>query len=223
MTDVPHNPNDPAFLLSKRLDEPLTEAEQQRLDAWLAEDPAGRSLADQFRRVHDLLGQRGTLPADFDWDMQAQRICARIHAEVPDDAVERDLAGVDRLIEQWAQPQPEMDWDRFAGRVMQRLSPHKRPKSPVRWIIRIGAPLAAAAAVLVLTLTARVHMRPVAEVAYRVGYAHTVRTESDAMAIKPEVSVVFKRSGTRTESYGVSYMSVGATPPAPQFVEALPL
>jgi len=149
MTDEPYNPEDAALLFSRSLDEDLSDEQQERLDQALAKSDALRAEADELRSVDRLMKEWGAQPAKLDWEPYAATIRARIDAEGDED----ELRKVDEWIKRWGEKAVPVDEESFTRRVMAGIEP-SRGRSPVfALVFRIGAPLAAAAAIA-LTLTA---------------------------------------------------------------------
>ncbi len=148
MGDATYNPDDPAFLLSRSLDEELTEDEQRRLDEAMASSPPARQEAEKLRALDRLIRRWGAEKVALDWENQRHLIVAEASSE--DDA--EGLGKVDALIERWGAEVVPFDEDRFTASVMKQVASEPGRK----WrglILRLGAPLAAAAAIaLVVTI-----------------------------------------------------------------------
>ncbi len=143
MSEQSYNLDDPAFLISRSFDEPLSEEERRRLEKLLAESESLRSEADQLRAVDRLIMRWGGRPVELDWEPHA----ALVEASLDDVGDEPGLRKVDDLLERWGRQGEEVDPQRFAKAVMARIEA-SRPRSTGRSLIfRIGAPVAAAAAV----------------------------------------------------------------------------
>ena len=143
MSEQPYQPDDPAFLASRALDGDLSAKERQRLEEALAASKDLRAEAEQLRNIDRLVKRWGRDSAELDWVTYARLIHARVEAE------DGDLDTVDRLIEHWGREPVEFDERAFTGAVMAavRSQQHRTPMRSV--IFRIGAPLAAAAAVAI--------------------------------------------------------------------------
>lgn len=144
MSDSNDNPNDPAFLASRALDESLPAAAKARLDEALDASEDVRSLAMQMEAVDRLVKKWGRQSPDIDWACHEKLIKARVEAIGEED----QLHGVDDLIAKWASP-PPIDEHRFESAVMNRIR-RERPAIRRRILFRIGVPLAAAAAVAIV-------------------------------------------------------------------------
>ncbi len=138
------NPNDPAFLASRALDESLPAGVKARLDEALDASEDVRSLRKQMEAVDRLLKKWGRQSPDIDWACHEKLIKARVEAIGEDDR----LDGVDDLIAKWASP-PPIDEHRFESAVMNRIR-LERPAYRQRVLFRIGVPLAAAAAIAIV-------------------------------------------------------------------------
>lgn len=140
--------NDPLFLVSRSIDGDLSAVEQIRLDKLLAASAGLRADAEKLRAVASLLESRRLDRAQVDWKLHEKLVLAHI------DEGEADLADVDRLLQSWGQKSPDYNEQALNDAVMARVAPaRKRRRSAWRIVARLGAPLAAAAAV-VLAVTA---------------------------------------------------------------------
>ncbi len=138
------NPNDPAFLASRALDESLPVSAKAGLDQALDASEDLRTLAKQMEAVDRLVKNWGRRSPDIDWAFHEKLIKARVEAIGEDDR----LDGVDDLIAKWASP-PPIDEHRFESAVMNRIR-RERPAIRRRILFRIGVPLAAAATVAIV-------------------------------------------------------------------------
>ncbi len=103
--EQPIHPDDPGFLMSRRLDDDLTPDERRQLDELLSRD------------------------AEADRQM-------------------REYARLDQLLGEWGRAEPRIEWGRFQRDVLAAI--RRRPsasRSPWNFVIRLGTPLAAAAAI----------------------------------------------------------------------------
>lgn len=149
MSETPYNPDDLAFLISRSLDQDLGSDERQRLDQALGESEALRAWADELRAVDRLVKRWGAGPVELDWGPYTATVQARVAALDE----EEDLHRIDDWLRRWGDQRVEIDGPGFTDSVMTRIGATRR-RSPVHTLIfRLGAPLAAAAAVA-LTLTA---------------------------------------------------------------------
>ncbi len=144
MTDRPHNSNDPEFLLSRAIDESLAEPDQSRIAELMAGSAELRQADDGLRAVDALVKRWGDKKAAYDEAAFVDRVSETISGEF--DA--EDLEEVDELIARWAAHGPEVDWEKFEAGVTGRIKPAGSVRSLRRVIFRIGAPLAAAAAIV---------------------------------------------------------------------------
>jgi hypothetical protein len=148
MTDRPHNPNDPEFLLSRSFDEELSEDERRVLDEALAGSESLRAERERQVSLDKLLRRFTARKVDVDWDAFAAGVDRANAAEHPDEAAD----DFDRLLARWGQDDPEVDWERFTAEVMGRIDPVQSATPWHRMVFRIGAPLAAAAAIALAVL-----------------------------------------------------------------------
>ncbi len=139
------NSDDPGLLISRSLDDDLSDDERRRLDEALTSSDTLRREADRLSAVHDLVRRWGERPAELDWTAHAKLVLARCAAK---DEPESDAA-LDRTLEHWAMSPAGFDEDRFTSSVMDRVKRHASRAHPPTWygrIIRLGTPLVAAAA-----------------------------------------------------------------------------
>ncbi len=148
MTDRGYNPDDPGFLASRRLDEELPAEAQARLDAALSASPALREEAEQLRAVDDLVKRWGAGSEEVDSEPFVKSVVGAVESQ--HDSVE--LRRVDSLLAGWRDEDLGIDSDRFVEGVMGRVAPRRRAPGH-QWIIRLGVPLAAAAAVMFAVTT----------------------------------------------------------------------
>ncbi len=146
MSEAPHNPKDPAFLASRALDEALDAESQRALDEALEASAELRMEADQLASVDRLVKRLGEDPVELDWNAYASLISERI-AGADDEVV---ASNVDALVARWGATRVEMDGDGFSASVLQRINATEKRRSQRRFIFRLGAPLAAAAAVAMI-------------------------------------------------------------------------
>jgi len=135
------NADDILFQVSRRMDGDLSESERCALERALAESPSLLAEAEKFQALDDMLKTSARSTVEIDWTHHAKWIQANVESI----REAHDLSGVDRLLSQWTRPVPMADADAFASGVLQRIRGEKR-LSIGRYLWRIGAPLAAAAA-----------------------------------------------------------------------------
>lgn len=141
MTQV-HNPNDPLFLASRAIDGDLSTEEKQILDCALKQSPELRAEVSKLQATQGLVAQWGDAQAAIDWDAFGDSVAKLAMTESESSEVDR----VDQLVARWASSTPDIELDGFADGVMAELATKKR-SSPLRYVIRLGMPLAAAAAI----------------------------------------------------------------------------
>jgi hypothetical protein len=142
MSEKPYNPEDPAFLISRSLDRDLSEDEHRQLDQVLSESEALRAEADMLRAVDRLIKRWAAEPVELDWEPHAAMIQARVTDSDDDQALRR----IDDWLKRLGDSPVEVDGERFTAAVMAGIG--AGPQRTVRSLIfRIGAPLAAAAAI----------------------------------------------------------------------------
>ncbi len=217
MSDVPYNPDDPTFLLSRSLDEELTKTEQQKLDHALASSEAFRTEADRLRHLNQLINRWGAKPVALDWEHHA----ALTEAQLIGTGDADKLVKVDQLLGQWASQTVSIDEEAFTTAVLARVRAEQKTKPWHQVIFRLGVPLAAAAAVA-FAVTAILWHRPDSRSALtiEIGPPLVMVTPSDHSADRREPVVTFGQeedpqevtavSSARTSS-GVSFIAIGAT------------
>jgi len=152
MSEKPYNPDDPGFLISRSLDQDLSDDERRRLDQVLAESESLRAEADRLRAVDRLIKRWGARPVELDWEPHA----ATVHARVAGGDEDKNLRKLDGLLKLWGERRVSMDGERFTEAVMARVGATRRRSSTYALIFRLAVPLAAAAAVaFALTATFR--------------------------------------------------------------------
>ncbi len=144
-SEKPYIPDDPEFLASRALDEDLCADERRRLDEALAGSDELRVEAKLLGTVDHLIKQWGGDEVELDWETYAKLVRARIESL----GEEEGLQKVDEVLTRWGAARPETDGERFKTAVMRRVRADAPQRSWRRMVFRIGAPLAAAAAVAI--------------------------------------------------------------------------
>lgn len=206
------NPNDPLFLVSRDLDGDLSAAEKSRLERLLGESAELRGEALAFRRMESLLTARRDDEARIDWLNYEKLILARV--EDSDD----ESPAMEQVLHAWGRRQPEWDQEGFAGEVLSRIATPQKRAMPWWKVVRLGAPLAAAAAIVIaFTATWQTPLPVVSPAPLAVVEIH----RSDARSSASAVSIVsFARSMPRPapleESVSFGYMTLGSSPMSQQ-------
>jgi hypothetical protein len=203
------NWNDPLFLVSRSIDGDLSASEQVRLDEVLAASAELGLDAEKLRRVAGLVESRRAAAAQIDWEIHGQLILAQISEE------KLDLAGVDSVLQQWSARTPQYDERDLARNVMAQIAPaRQRRRSAWRATLRLGAPLAAAAAVaLAVTATwfaPATKSSMMAVTIVQIGPPEDFGRPSSETIVsfaKPAASVV-----DANESLSFGYMTLGSSP-----------
>ncbi len=149
MNETPYNADDPAFLLSRSLDEELSDEELRRLESAMASSGALRLEAENLRALDELVKRWAARKPEVDFDCHAVLTVARAGEKCDDD----ELRKVDRLIERWGSQGVSIEAQPFTAAVMERVTCGPGHKPRRRLIFKIAAPLAAAAA-LAFAITA---------------------------------------------------------------------
>lgn len=237
----PDNLNDPLFLASRLLDGDVSPEERREIEALLRESPQLQAELDGMRRAEELV--RRALGASIEMDWEAHRAGVRrqldseaspsqdgapvlaTHSDSGDsDADER----LDAILSGWAASAPHVDSERFVAEVHGRLRRSVPRRSLSYRVIRLAAPLAAAAAVGIVVLMG---LRPGPESAATNESTRTVvRIGPSSMVVSPAPSeatvvVAFDRSSREsagTWSGGVGMTVVSAAEPAAGAATPLP-
>jgi hypothetical protein len=147
--------NDPRRLLSRELDEALSAEDRLRLEAWLAESEGNRIERDRLAKLSRLL-QEWAHPVVTE---QQADLADAVHVRLAANEKNPEFDTVDDALRQWGRDQPEIDWNLYSAQVLIRIKKEQRRKRAARVVFRIGAPLAAAAA-LVFAWTAGIGVSP---------------------------------------------------------------
>lgn len=144
------NSLDPEFLLSERIDRALSEQEQRVVDDAIASQPELRNVARSYERLRDLLGAWAEDCPASDADGFERGVRQALRSE-------RDAPGIDAELANWAGSAPTPSADDFVASVRAEIL--SRPSAlagaearrPLRfpWL-KLGAPFAAAAAIVLL-------------------------------------------------------------------------
>jgi hypothetical protein len=154
-------------LLSERLDGTLTAEELTEVQRTVAGDPKAAATLQQYERLHGLLANWRSLPANVDWKAFAAATSAGVSKEERLAATQRGASSaadddVDRLVRRAAGDMPEVDWAALKSGIsaaVQREAEQTRRETVVvsapwrrvmSWTGRVGLPLAAAAAIALL-------------------------------------------------------------------------
>jgi len=167
MTDAPYNADDPGFLLSRSLDERLSEGDRLRLDEALAADANLADEASALRRTDALLKRIGREAVGVDASVFEATIAARVAEAAEERAA--DLEGVDDVLGRWAKQSPTYDEQALATSVMLEVRRSKVSPFWQRTVGRVGVPIAIAASILfavTLPLWVPFLAKPVAVVQY---------------------------------------------------------
>lgn len=220
MSEPTYNPDDPAFLASRSLDEDLPESEQRRLDHSLSVSDSLRREAEQLRVVDQLVKRSGAEEVDIDWDAYADLVVANALAGQDEEGDGK----LDDLLERWGSRQPEADSEAFTAAVMARIEPKRRRLRP-NLIYRIGAPLAAAAAVA-LAVTASFWVRSLHAPVSEVVIGRLVETVASAPSPPRTAVVSFRRepaeAAAQTATPGISFMAFSAIPAPKEWSDEAP-
>jgi len=166
------------FLMSQAIDGQLSDEDADRLDRVLAEDADARAEFERMQRLDNLIGAWGRQPAPVDEDRTGRAMADRVREQAEfaisqtldgDDGAADELAAYAQrdpdlglvehqyrrlaaALDAWGSYEPAVDYDKLHERLCQTIRAERAGQSggwPVR-IIRLYAPLAAAASLLVV-------------------------------------------------------------------------
>jgi len=207
MSDSEYNPHDPLFLLSQSIDGELTPAQRQELDSALAASAELRAEAEQLRTLCDLIQMWGTQDHGLDTENLGDEVTA--HLSEVEEAESAELAGIDDLLRRWSEAAPEVDWERFHGAVMERIAPARRAVPIWGRVLRLGTPLAAAAAIALAYLG---YLRP--------WDTEVPRTPAVVVQVGPQVEALARVP--QEDVFQVSFGRESAPPPASEELQRGP-
>lgn len=227
MQEAPYNANDIEFLLSRGLDEVLSDADRARLSAATAEDRKLAEEVSRLRRLSALLRRFARDQVDVESSGFEQRVRTLIEGNVtPVRSADGDR--VDQLLRRWGDESPNVDEGAFAGSVMREV--RRSAVASPRWgrTLRVlGVPMAIAASIVftvMLPLWFSSAARPVAVVEFGARFVGSARAQGGAL----ESDVVYGKASApdvvaRAERSGVAYLSVGSDPMEPTSEEVPPI
>ncbi len=212
MNQERYNPDDPLFLISRALDGDLSNARRRRLDEALAKSPSLRVQADRLGAVDQLIKRWALQKAGVD----LVRFEARVLAKIAEEADREDHGKLDRLLKQWSARRPAVNEEAFVQAVLDKLGRSDRAAPWPRRVFRIGAPLAAAAAVI-LAVTATIWFKPAQAVVVNVAIGpvssevYASRTRTSAQVVVSFARAPVEAAPARVREPGVSFTAVGAS------------
>lgn len=229
MIDETYNPNDPEFLASRALNEQLTDKERALLDRALAESPELRAEVQRLGGVSDLIARWAAASPEIDWETHAKLIDADVVSESELEAA--GLEAVDRLVGTWGSRRVELNEEAFTASVLDRIAPEEstHSRSFSRMVFRVGAPLAAAA-VIVLAVSLQFFPTGAPGALSVVSIGPIVGSNEDAPVSDdaPQMVVSFARAETpesvaSTPRSSFRFVSIHVSPQVEVMDEALPL
>ena len=189
------------------MDGDLSDAERAQLEQLLSANESLRREAAELQKVGGWVFACRQSQPQIDWKSHAKLAQAAIDAE-------SDLAGVDHLLSRWGGQVPLYDERALVKGVMARIAPARQAaRARWRYVARLGAPLAAAAAIVV-ALTANwqepVMPKAVPITEVRVGPVATNSTDDLVVSFAQALVIAPSKAGGNTETIG--YMALGAGP-----------
>lgn len=222
MTADAYNPDDLAFLISRGLDGDLSPEERRRLDESLAQSESLRTEASKLETVDRLIRRWGRMPVEVDWKHHAALTSACVES-----ADDERLGQVDDLLRRWRNRNVGVEAIDLTAGVLAKIRSERRRTRPYRLVLRLGMPLAAAAAIA-LAVTVSTWFTPPRDPIYRVAIGPSSRFTAVAeRGIEPRVVVSFAQSVEATTTQetppAVGFATIGVEPLGSAGEESLPL
>jgi len=214
MTTSDYNPHDIEFLISRAIDGDLGPDEQRLLQERLARSGDLRDEAERLRKVAQLVSQWGTEQPDVDWASHAKLVQAASTERADGDPQ------LDRVLRGWAAERPVVDEIGFLAGVMSQIGARRavsrsgNQRRVLRPLLRIGAPLAAAA-VLAFSVSTFLWNGPAT------GGAVSVITMGPAYVAKDKGRAVVsfardvRQAAASTDASSITFLTLGAAPVNP--------
>jgi len=223
MTGDAYNPDDPAFLISRALDDDLPEAERRRLDDALGQSESLRTEALKFEAVDRLVQRWGRRSVELDWRSHA----ALTRASAAEGTGDTGSRKIDELLRRWGGRSDEVEAVDLTVGVLAEIRGERRRAPPQRYLLRIGLPLAAAAAII-LTVTTTTWFAPPPQPICRIAIGPSSR---ETMRVAPETgSTVVVSFARPTEALAVlptvpsvGFATIGVEPIGAGLEESAPL
>lgn len=220
MNGEAYNLDDPLFAVSRSLDEDLPEDERRKMEEALAASESLRAEAEALRATDRLVKRWASTPAELDWRRHAELIEAQATGEES-----KELEKVDHLLGRWGRTEPLLDEDAFAAAVMAKVRSEGRRSMRSSLLFRLGAPLAAAAAVAI-AITGSLWLRPSSEPTTYVAYVSSYSSDQVHLDRRSVGVVSFVRTPVEPDAMvvptGMSFGSVGSAVGYDQDQEVLP-
>ncbi|MBI1826754.1 MAG: hypothetical protein HY287_09645 [Planctomycetes bacterium] len=211
LTTQANNSDDLRFLMSRSLDGDLSADESARLELALAASADLRDERQEMVAVDRLVMEWGSHPVEIDWASHRTLIEARISCDAK---AETDANRVDNLLADWVARGNIGEVD-LRGRVLAQIRGANRVATPLRWVIRLGLPLAAAAAITIAVLLPNMKNSPMPVSTSIVTFVHSGRADSP-FASDAVTMVLFERTlppSPVTPSGGSMELIVVGSPP----------
>lgn len=225
MSDTPYNPDDPALLISRGMDQDLSEAEQRRLDEALAESPALRAEAEQIRAIDALVKRWAARSAEVESTPFVETVLAAV--ELEDD---HDLRQIDRWLRGFGRDELNVDSEEYTAEVLAKLKSRQRRPQRRPLVFRLGVPLAAAAALAFAVTAPRWWPLADTQPRCRIEIARgafmsdgDVDPSGRAAAVVTIARLPRKLASAQSTRSGVSLVAFGSEPVADAFEEVPPL
>jgi hypothetical protein len=148
-------------LVSRWLDEPQREDLKAAVERAVAGSDELARLRDQWQRLGELIRAAALEPAGVDWQRLRRRILSALRESAAPGVPAVEEESLDRALAMLPAVEPRVDWEKLRHRIMARVAAERSARDrqdilrPVLrpWVVGLG--LAAAAAVLVMTVLPR--------------------------------------------------------------------
>jgi len=222
MTADAYNPDDLAFLISRRLDGDLSPTEQRRLDEALSRSESLRAEASKFDAVGQLIERWGKTPVEVDWKHHAALTSASAGS-----ADDERLGKVDDLLLRWRNRSVGVEAIDLTASVLAKVRSQRRRANPYRLVLRLGVPLAAAAAIA-LAFTATTWFSPARNPICRVAIGPSSWSAAGVeQGVESRVVVAFAQSGEAATTLqipaAIGFATIGVEPLGSAGEESSPL
>jgi len=222
MTADAYNPDELTFLISRGLDGDLSANERRRLEDGLSQSESLRSEASKFEAVDRLIQRWGQKPVEVDWIHHAALTSACAGS-----ADDEPLGKVDELLRQWRDRSVGIEDIDLTANVLSKIHSERRRATPYRLVLRLGVPLAAAAAIA-LAVTVTTWFAPARDPICRVAIGPSSWSATDTeRGVESRVVVAFAPSdelaGTLQAPPAIGFATIGVEPLGSAGEESSPL
>lgn len=222
MTADAYNPDDLAFLLSRGLDGDLSPEERRRLGESLSQSESLQAEASKLETVDRLIQRWGHKPIDVDWKHHAALTSACAGS-----ADDQRLSKVDDLLRRWRNRNVGIEAIDLTAGVLAKIRSERRRARPYRLVLRLGVPLAAAAAIA-LAVAGTTWFLPARDPICRVAIGPSSWSAAAAeRGVESRVVVSFAQSGEVAGTFqkppAIGFSTIGVEPQGSAGEESSPL